>query len=711
MPASRIILAVPYYGRAWSTDSAAVNARNISGTKNGASTTVVYGMAYEYARDHGRKYDPVEGVAWTVYKRQNCTGTYGCVSPWRQIYYDDVQALGTKYDLVERYRLRGVGIWALGYDGTRPELYQLLKNKFVHDTVPPVMSRTSVSSAAISPNGDGRLDTVTMKSAVTGHVRFGYAVEPYFDNIAGTAVRSGNVDSKNVIYTWNGTRFGGSVVPDGPYRITLWTVDASNNRASVQRVVTVDRKAPAIRSSVTPTSISPDGDGRADSTALRMSADSRVSGTARVLGPTGAAVRVFPMTPGTSGFWAWNGKNAAGAVVPDGRYTFRVEGLDPAGNRDGPRCAGPGRPEHQVAGVDGVVVPAVNRRVVAGRADPRPQGDGLRGRLSRFDARADRVDEQAACRGDLPLDVERPNGQRRTRAIRHVPSGRDRDQLDRPIDGEPHGHGGAVTVVAAPTLAVMTEPQASAAPAPEGAGVWIVLPTYNEAENVGPVAAAILAALPAATLLVVDDGSPDGTGELADQLASGDQRIRVRHRRAKQGLGRAYLDGFQVALGGGALTVVQMDADFSHDPATLPALVGPVVRGEADLVIGSRYTPGGGVVDWGLARRFVSRGGSLFARTVLHLPPHDLTGGFKAWRASTLSAVPFDGVHAGGYVFQIEMTFRASRAGARIREIPITFRDRRVGQSKMSRRIIFEALVVVCQLRAEELRRRLSRSH
>ncbi len=240
-------------------------------------------------------------------------------------------------------------------------------------------------------------------------------------------------------------------------------------------------------------------------------------------------------------------------------------------------------------------------------------------------------------------------------------------------------------------------------------GVWVILPTYDEAENIGPISAAILEALPEATLLVVDDGSPDGTGRLADALAADDPRIRVRHRSAKQGLGRAYLDGFGRALEGGATVVVQMDADFSHDPAVLPDLIGPVVAGEADLVIGSRYTPGGGVVDWGFGRRLISRGGSLFARTVLRLSPNDLTGGFKAWRAETLAAVPFDGVHAGGYVFQIEMTFRASRAGARIREIPITFRDRRVGQSKMSRRIVVEALVVVVQLRAEELRARVLR--
>ena len=243
---------------------------------------------------------------------------------------------------------------------------------------------------------------------------------------------------------------------------------------------------------------------------------------------------------------------------------------------------------------------------------------------------------------------------------------------------------------------------------PAGHGAWVILPTYNEAENIRGIAAAILEHLPSATLLVVDDGSPDGTGVIADQLAGVDARIRVRHRTAKQGLGRAYLDGFRVALDGGAERIVQMDADWSHDPAVLPALLGPIVAGDADLVIGSRYTPGGGVVDWGLGRRVISRGGSLFARTVLRLAPNDLTGGFKAWRAQTLAAIPFEGIHAGGYVFQIEMTFRASRAGARVREVPIVFRDRRVGQSKMSRRIIVEALVVVVQLRFDELRGRIA---
>jgi dolichol-phosphate mannosyltransferase len=247
------------------------------------------------------------------------------------------------------------------------------------------------------------------------------------------------------------------------------------------------------------------------------------------------------------------------------------------------------------------------------------------------------------------------------------------------------------------------QPQTASQPS---TGTWVILPTYNEAENLPTISAAILETLPTATLLVVDDESPDGTGRIADELAASDPRIRVRHRTSKQGLGKAYLDGFTVALLGGASRIIQMDADWSHDPAALSSLLGPVVDGSADLVIGSRYTKGGEVKDWGVGRRFISRAGSLFAGSVLSLDPSDLTGGFKAWDAATLGRIPFDGVHAGGYVFQIEMTYRASRAGARVREVPITFRDRRVGQSKMSRRIVFEALVVVMQLRWDELQRR-----
>jgi len=230
------------------------------------------------------------------------------------------------------------------------------------------------------------------------------------------------------------------------------------------------------------------------------------------------------------------------------------------------------------------------------------------------------------------------------------------------------------------------------------------MPTYNEAATLPAIAAAVLDRLPGATLLVVDDASPDGTGRLADGLAQGDPRVRVCHRPAKAGLGPAYREGFDVALAGGAQRVVQMDADWSHDPAYLPGLLAALAT--ADLAIGSRYVAGGGVQDWGVMRRLISRGGSLFARTVLTVPVRDFTAGYKAWRASTLAGLPRDHLHAGGYVFQIEMTYLASRLGARIVEVPIVFPDRRVGVSKMSRRIVFEAFAVVLRLRWDELRGR-----
>ena len=232
-----------------------------------------------------------------------------------------------------------------------------------------------------------------------------------------------------------------------------------------------------------------------------------------------------------------------------------------------------------------------------------------------------------------------------------------------------------------------------------------MLPTYDEAENLEGISAAILAALPGCRLLVVDDASPDGTGDIADRLAAEEPRISVLHRAGKEGLGKAYIDGFGVALDGGATRVIQMDADWSHSPDYLPALVAPLDDG-ADLVIGSRYARGGGVRDWGLLRRIVSRGGSLFAKLVLRLGPNDLTGGFKAWRRAALEAVEWGRVHSGGYVFQIETTYLATRAGATVVEIPIVFKDREVGTSKMSKSIIVEALVVVLQLRWEELRGR-----
>jgi dolichol-phosphate mannosyltransferase len=251
-------------------------------------------------------------------------------------------------------------------------------------------------------------------------------------------------------------------------------------------------------------------------------------------------------------------------------------------------------------------------------------------------------------------------------------------------------------------------PQDDAAPYTD---VWVVLPTYDEAENLPGISRAILDKLPGSTLLVVDDASPDGTGRIADRLAETEPRIKVLHRPGKQGLGKAYVDGFRFALDAGARRIVQMDADWSHHPDRLPALVsalepGSVRRDGADLVIGSRYTRGGGVRDWGILRRIVSRGGSMFARIVLRLSPHDLTGGYKAWSAEMLGGTPWERLHSGGYVFSIEMTYLADRRGARIVEIPIIFVDRKVGVSKMSRRIIGEALVVVLRLRWEELRGR-----
>jgi dolichol-phosphate mannosyltransferase len=229
--------------------------------------------------------------------------------------------------------------------------------------------------------------------------------------------------------------------------------------------------------------------------------------------------------------------------------------------------------------------------------------------------------------------------------------------------------------------------------------VWFVVPTYNERDNLRPIAEAILATVPEASILVVDDNSPDGTGEIADQLAAERSNVAVLHRAAKQGLGRAYIDGFRNVSARGAEIVVQMDADFSHPVRFLPGILEPIVSGRADMVLGSRYVPGGVIPRWNPVRRFISKGGGRFARTVLGLPYHDLTGGFKAMRINVLQSIDLDAVHAGGYAFQIEMTYRAHRLGARIVEVPITFEERREGASKMSMAIVLEAFKVVVALR------------
>jgi dolichol-phosphate mannosyltransferase len=234
-------------------------------------------------------------------------------------------------------------------------------------------------------------------------------------------------------------------------------------------------------------------------------------------------------------------------------------------------------------------------------------------------------------------------------------------------------------------------------PTPRGP-VWLIVPTYNEAGNIEPFVEAVRDKLPPdARVLIVDDNSPDGTGEIADRLAGAEESVEVLHRPRKEGLGPAYIAGFRRALEGGAGLVLEMDSDFSHDPAYLPRLL--EASEHADLVIGSRYVEGGGVSDWGPLRRAISRGGSAYARLVLGLGVHDLTGGFKCFRREVLEQMDLDAIESRGYAFQIETTYRAAQAGWRIVEVPIVFRDRAIGSSKMSRAIVAEAMWRVPLLR------------
>jgi dolichol-phosphate mannosyltransferase len=232
---------------------------------------------------------------------------------------------------------------------------------------------------------------------------------------------------------------------------------------------------------------------------------------------------------------------------------------------------------------------------------------------------------------------------------------------------------------------------------------WLILPTYNEAENLEAIVAAAGEVLATAApegfrVLVVDDGSPDGTGRLADEMAASKAWLEVLHRTEKNGIGPAYLAGFRHALDRGAGYLMEMDSDFSHDPADLARLL-EAVRAGADLALGSRYVPGGRVSDWGLLRRLVSEGGSTYARLVLGLRIRDLTGGFKCFRREVLEAIQFDGVRSQGYAFQVELTYRAVQAGFRVVEVPIVFRDRQQGESKMSWRIALGAAWLVPGLR------------
>jgi len=226
---------------------------------------------------------------------------------------------------------------------------------------------------------------------------------------------------------------------------------------------------------------------------------------------------------------------------------------------------------------------------------------------------------------------------------------------------------------------------------PHRGAAWVILPTYDEAENIRPMVEALKPKLTrdGDRILIVDDNSPDGTGRIADEIAAGDPAVKVIHRRRKEGLGPAYIEGYRAALAGGADLIVQMDADFSHDPAYLPRLL--AASEVADLVIGSRYVPGGGITEWGQVRRLLSRGGSLYSRTILRVPVQDLTGGFKCFRREVLEKIDLDEVAASGYSFQVEMTWRVVRAGFSVTEVPITFRERQQGDSKMTTAIVAEA--------------------
>jgi dolichol-phosphate mannosyltransferase len=231
--------------------------------------------------------------------------------------------------------------------------------------------------------------------------------------------------------------------------------------------------------------------------------------------------------------------------------------------------------------------------------------------------------------------------------------------------------------------------------------VLVVIPTYDERENLGPVVSRLHAAVPEADVLVVDDSSPDGTGELADAMAAADPRIRVLHRTAKNGLGAAYLAGFATALAGEHQVVVEMDADGSHAPEDLPLLL-DALR-DADLVLGSRYVPGGRVVNWPAHREWLSRGGNVYSRLALGVPIRDITGGYRAFRRQVLEELDLTEVASQGYCFQVDMAWRAVRAGFRVREVPITFTERARGASKMSRSIVTEALWRVTRWGAERL--------
>ena len=325
---------MPYYGRAWSTSSKALHAKNISGTKYGGSVTVPYVHAREFGVTYGKAYDPREGVAWTAYRRENCTPTYGCVKPWRQLYFDDAKALKAKYDLVNHYGLRGAGIWALGYDGTRPELYAAIKAKFITDTVPPTIKSGSITSGLVSPNGDGRLDTTTARLTASGLTSWGYRVQPLSGSTIGAAVRTGSQAGKTPSLTWNGRNQGGARRRRRP--IPPDALDGGRLEQPRGARVRRDRRSDAGRRSTSAASrgyFSPDGDGHHDTLPLSWKASEALTGVVRhpELGgdvrPVLVVLEEGELEDGLDG-----SDRAPASFVPAGRYTFHVDGRDRAGN-------------------------------------------------------------------------------------------------------------------------------------------------------------------------------------------------------------------------------------------------------------------------------------------------------------------------------------------------------------------------------------------
>ena len=333
VPASKLILGVPYYGRAWSAASDKLGARNISGPKYGGSVSVSYVDARAAAIQYGKRYDPVQGVAWAAYKRKNCTDAYGCVKPWRQLYYDDTKAIKAKYDLVNRYDLRGAGIWALGYDGTRPELYQAIEDRFITDSVPPAISSSAVSATVFSPNGDGIADTTTASMKVTGLLTWGVTVRRFDGTTLGKTIRSGRRTGKTPTFTWDGRDQDGHRVKDGRYRITLWSADISNNRSSRSFDVAIDTRKARVTSAAGVGFVTPDADKHADTLPLSWAADEPITGIVRLRDAGGTTIRSWRFSKDGAWHATWDGTAKTGATVRDGRYTFLVDGRDRVGNR------------------------------------------------------------------------------------------------------------------------------------------------------------------------------------------------------------------------------------------------------------------------------------------------------------------------------------------------------------------------------------------